>query len=314
MDSGATIKGTGTFLLLAENGSVTTINDSVVVGRDAACDLVINDGRISRKHAELRLTETGIEIEDFGSINGTQLNGVSIEGVVSLAHGDTISFNHTAFSVQDSSAAEEVDSGATIIGMAPIKITPPETVKAEEKTSSAALPGSWVESGASEGTQILSSITAADLKVLPASTSESPQLIAYGDGGEQQVFDLTITDGPGPDVWEIGRIDSCDIVLDDPSVSSRHAQLIHQGGRWKIVNLVSTNGLFINGEKKLTAYLGNGDDILIGIRQLAFSLGTVDSSVNKKSIKPKAEKSRGLIYALAAGVAVVIIIALTLVI
>jgi pSer/pThr/pTyr-binding forkhead associated (FHA) protein len=285
MDSGATIKATGTFLLLAENGSVTAINDTVVVGRDAACDLVINDGRISRKHAELRRTETGIEIEDFGSINGTQLNGESIEGVVSLAHGDKLSFNQAVFSVEDTSAAEEVDSGATIVGMSPIKVSSPEAVKAEEKPSSAALPGSWVESGASEGTQILSSISAADLNALPTSTSESPQLIAYGDGEEQQVFDLTVTDGPGPDVWEIGRIDSCDIVLDDPSVSSRHAQLIHQGGRWKIVNLVSTNGLFINGEKKLTAYLGNGDNILIGIRHLAFSLGAAGASTEQKTKK-----------------------------
>jgi hypothetical protein len=172
-----------------------------------------------------------------------------------------------------------------------------ESANAEKKSSEAALPGSWVESGASDGTQILSSISAEDLKGLtspaakskpkPASVScaETPQLIAYGEDDEEQAFDLPITDGPDPDIWVIGRNASCEIALNDPSVSSRHAQLIHQGGRWKIVSLVSTNGLFINGDKKLTAYLGNGDDIIIGSSHLAFSLGAASASNEKKTKK-----------------------------
>jgi hypothetical protein len=171
------------------------------------------------------------------------------------------------------------------------------SANAEDKSSEAALPGSWVESGASDGTQILSSISAEDLKGLTspaanpkpkpasASSAETPQLIAYGEDDEEQAFDLPTTDGPDPDIWVIGRNASCEISLNDPSVSSRHAQLIHQGGRWKIVSLVSTNGLFINGDKKLTAYLGNGDDIIIGSSHLAFSLGAASTSTENKPKK-----------------------------
>lgn len=172
-----------------------------------------------------------------------------------------------------------------------------ESLKVEEKSSEEALPGSWIESSASEGTQILSSISAADLlatasaAAAPTTTSvssaETPQLIVCSEGEEEQVFDLTMTDNSDPDTWVIGRNKGCDIALNDPSVSSRHAQLIHQGGRWKIVSLVSTNGLYINGDKKLTAYLANGDDIIIGSSHLVFSLGTSSSESAVNNVKPK---------------------------
>jgi predicted component of type VI protein secretion system len=53
-------------------------------------------------------------------------------------------------------------------------------------------------------------------------------------------------------------------------VSARHAQLIHDGGRWRLVNLVSANGIFVNGEKRLTAYLSDGDELRFGMATLKF--------------------------------------------
>jgi pSer/pThr/pTyr-binding forkhead associated (FHA) protein len=46
--------------------------------------------------------------------------------------------------------------------------------------------------------------------------------------------------------------------------------LVHQGGRWRLVNLVSSNGIFVNGKKRLTAYLADGDEITLGMATLVF--------------------------------------------
>ena len=50
-----------------------------VLGRDPACDLVINDERCSRRHAVLEVTPTGLQVRDAGSANGVFVNGKKTE-------------------------------------------------------------------------------------------------------------------------------------------------------------------------------------------------------------------------------------------
>lgn len=47
----------------------------IVIGRDATCDIVINDAEISRRHAKMTMQETGYVLEDLGSTNGTFVDG-----------------------------------------------------------------------------------------------------------------------------------------------------------------------------------------------------------------------------------------------
>lgn len=47
-----------------------------LVGRGPACDLVIDDDRVSRRHARLRFDGQGWELHDLGSKNGTLVDGV----------------------------------------------------------------------------------------------------------------------------------------------------------------------------------------------------------------------------------------------
>jgi pSer/pThr/pTyr-binding forkhead associated (FHA) protein len=44
----------------------------------------------------------------------------------------------------------------------------------------------------------------------------------------------------------IGRAPDNDIVIDDPTVSSAHAELRDEGGRWVVTDLDSTNGTYVN--------------------------------------------------------------------
>jgi DNA-binding NtrC family response regulator len=48
------------------------------VGRNAACQLVLDDGKVSAVHAELVATEQGVRVRDLGSRNGIFIAGVRI--------------------------------------------------------------------------------------------------------------------------------------------------------------------------------------------------------------------------------------------
>ncbi len=62
-----------------------------VIGRDASAGLVLDDARISRRHAVLTRTGAGVVVADLGSRNGTFLNGTRIEGGArALAAGDVL--------------------------------------------------------------------------------------------------------------------------------------------------------------------------------------------------------------------------------
>ncbi len=76
---------------------------TVVVGRAVTSDVPIYDPTISRKHAELLLTDGGVKVKDVGSSNGTFLNGARISEAVA-GENDVITFGKVAFRVKDVSA------------------------------------------------------------------------------------------------------------------------------------------------------------------------------------------------------------------
>lgn len=69
----------------------------------------------------------------------------------------------------------------------------------------------------------------------------------------------------------IGRARECDVRLADPNVSRRHAELRNEGGAYVLVDLGSTNGSLVNGQRIERAELRDGDRILIGQTELFFS-------------------------------------------
>ena len=72
-------------------------------------------------------------------------------------------------------------------------------------------------------------------------------------------------DGP---VLSLGRSHECDITLDDPSVSRRHAEIRQEpDGLW-VVDLGSTNGTEVNGRRIDRARLAVGDRIALGQSEL----------------------------------------------
>jgi Protein of unknown function (DUF3662)/FHA domain len=70
----------------------------------------------------------------------------------------------------------------------------------------------------------------------------------------------------------LGRSREADIVLQDPNVSRRHAELRREEGGWEIVDLGSTNGIKVNGRRVGNQPLQPGDQITIGVTDLTFEL------------------------------------------
>jgi DNA-binding NtrC family response regulator len=52
--------------------------DPVIVGRNPACQIVVDDGKVSAVHAEFIATELGVKVRDLGSRNGTYVSDVRI--------------------------------------------------------------------------------------------------------------------------------------------------------------------------------------------------------------------------------------------
>src|SRR5437016_73361 len=76
---------------------------TIVVGRAVTSDVPIYDPTISRRHAEVALTDGGVKVKDVGSSNGTFLNGARITEAIA-AENDVITFGKVAFRVKEVSA------------------------------------------------------------------------------------------------------------------------------------------------------------------------------------------------------------------
>jgi pSer/pThr/pTyr-binding forkhead associated (FHA) protein len=97
----------------------------------------------------------------------------------------------------------------------------------------------------------------------------------------------TLSTEPGPHlVWEqeilrvipvkdgkpfrLDRSLAADILLDDATVSRRHALLIRNGDSVKVLDDRSLNGTFVNGQRIESCLLRDGDELVIGRYRLYF--------------------------------------------
>jgi pSer/pThr/pTyr-binding forkhead associated (FHA) protein len=82
--------GTGGRLVSLTDGREYAITGpSLLLGREAGCDVVITSKNVSRRHAEIMASPKGYVLVD-SSTNGTFVNGQRVEGQHLLARGDVI--------------------------------------------------------------------------------------------------------------------------------------------------------------------------------------------------------------------------------
>lgn len=91
--------------------------DSVILGRDDECDIVVPERQISRQHIRIFREDSSYFVEDLESRNGTWVNGQRIQGVQEIFDGDEI---HVALALR----LRFVGSGAT----APLPFELPDNI------------------------------------------------------------------------------------------------------------------------------------------------------------------------------------------
>jgi pSer/pThr/pTyr-binding forkhead associated (FHA) protein len=89
-------------------------------------------------------------------------------------------------------------------------------------------------------------------------------LVLIEDGADAKAFPLE------RDVVVIGRLDDSDVVLPDPEISRRHAEVRRENGEFVLQDLGSTNGTLVNDEAVQERTLREGDRIAIGGSVLEF--------------------------------------------
>lgn len=337
-------------ILIAENGQETAVGEPMIAGRSKDAGLVIDDDQISRRHAQLKPLPDGLEVEDLGSSNGTFLNGQRLPKFIAR-DGDNIGFYVHKFSVRIlAKAAPKFDPDATRLHLpempaakpvvAPVAEKPVQDKPVQDKPAAApsapnkadsannpdvdkkpSAPGDvgkserawWEESGEGvEGTRLLKpgevDLEAEMTRLFNLGPAQKPRLVGMAGEYAGKCFDL------GEGKFVIGRETGCAIRLDNDGISVKHAQLIHEGGTWKLVNLLSSNGTFVNGERIQTAYLNSGDELRFGSVALLFQLpggAIIKSAIPESAPLDVAKKSAGSkagLIAAAVGFVVVLIV------
>ena len=70
----------------------------------------------------------------------------------------------------------------------------------------------------------------------------------------------------------IGRMPECGVVLSDPNVSRRHAEVLRVNEAFMVRDLGSTNGTKVNGAPVREQYLQSGDNITVGSTTIVFEM------------------------------------------
>jgi pSer/pThr/pTyr-binding forkhead associated (FHA) protein len=68
----------------------------------------------------------------------------------------------------------------------------------------------------------------------------------------------------------IGRSSECELTVDDANVSRRHCEIRRIGDGYSLVDLDSTNGTEVNGQRIQETALMSGDVIEVGTTRITF--------------------------------------------
>ena len=106
-DGGTTIVR---FWLEYQGHTLELRNGAVVVGRSSSCHVVLDDGLVSRRHAQFVVSAKTAVIEDFGSVNGVYVNGERISGQRALRDGDRVQIGKQDFVLKSTTKVVKIET------------------------------------------------------------------------------------------------------------------------------------------------------------------------------------------------------------
>lgn len=257
-----------------DTGEEFDVLGQVFIGRDADCDIVLDDAEISRRHAVVSVTDEGVVIADNHSTNGVQINGRSSRRGT-LSHGQVIQIGAIQLAFLERGRSDD-----PTIANYPSQASPSFIVdqgSGEDtafRAGYAPLPGDD-QADAPEGPErrvadpadrALLSRLISHHELTSATTAAVLMPLAREPGGLRQLANNEAFE------WSLGRGAGCDLVFDHPSVSSEHARLSRRDGIWSLTDLDSTNGTRCNGLPVNETVIRSGDLIEVGNLVLLFDV------------------------------------------
>ena len=222
----ATANTGGRVVSLTDGREYAIAGSSLVFGRDATCDVVVSGKDVSRRHAEIVQTPKGYLVVD-SSTNGTFVNEARVEGQRLLARADVIRIGDENFRFYADAAPQVAPNPQP----GPAASAPPAVPQPPSPP-----PISPPAPPAGAGERLKQTTHGTPAPVL------ANFLVRSGAVKGQRLVVKT-------PVVNIGRADYNDLVIPDESVSTTHAKLQRREGVWVLVDLDSTNGTFVDGDR-----------------------------------------------------------------
>jgi pSer/pThr/pTyr-binding forkhead associated (FHA) protein len=247
------------------DGREYTVKDKLVIGRAANCDIVLTGRNVSRRHAEIIHSPKGYLLID-SSTNGTFVNGDRVDGQRVLTRADVIRCGEDEFRFYAESAPQaEAPVEAPPVEEPPVSVAPPGA-EHQLRDTLFGVPGVKLQDLQAELVAHVSQPPPP--KPVPPDRAESPvlaSLVVRSGALKGQRFAIRVP------VANIGRAEYNDVVIPDDSVSTSHAKLQRREGIWVLVDLESTNGTVVDGERVSgEAPLAPGSTVQVGTVKLLF--------------------------------------------
>ncbi|MGG2465253.1 FHA domain-containing protein [Streptomyces sp. RGM 3693] len=259
-------------LVLELNGRTWTLDPSrsYSVGRDPQGDMVLDDARVSWRHATLRWSGRSWLIEDHGSTNGTYVQGQRIQQL-EIGPGTAVHLGNATDGprLSLSAAAAPADAFAQPAAAAPYQgwQAPPAQQQPPAQQDWQAPPQGqqpYVPPQQAQQPQ-----QRAPQQAVPAQQSAQPQQqhpAPQAQGGDRSPTTFHRLDMDR--VMRIGRALDNELVVSDLQVSRHHAEFrATPDGRFEICDLGSHNGTYVNGQpvpKSGSAPVGPNDTVGVG--------------------------------------------------
>ncbi|MCF3177310.1 FHA domain-containing protein [Streptomyces sioyaensis] len=259
-------------LVLELNGRTWTLDPSrsYNVGRDPQGDMVLDDARVSWRHATVRWAGRSWIIEDQGSTNGTYIQGRRIHQM-EIGPGSTV---HLGNATDGPRVSLSAPAAADAFGAQPAGAVQQQAAQGWQA------PPAQQQPPAQQGWQ--APPQGGRPPFAPPQQAQQPQQ-AVPPQQEQQAGGAPAGGDRSPTtfhrldtgrVMRIGRALENELVVSDLQVSRHHAEFrATPDGRFEIRDLGSHNGTYVNGQpvtKSGTKVIGQND--IIGVGHSTFRL------------------------------------------
>ncbi|MFJ6716988.1 FHA domain-containing protein [Streptomyces sp. NPDC091259] len=252
-------------LVLELNGRTWTLDPSrsYSLGRDPQGDMVIDDARVSWRHATITWNGRGWSLEDHGSTNGTYVHGSRVQQT-ELVPGTPVHLGNATDGprLNPSGAVAAAAAAPAYQGQVPAYDAPPQQPQQQAWQQQAApqqqAPQHFPQQQAQQQ-PAQAHFPQQQGGGAPPAQGATP---GYSDRSPTTFHQIAVGR-----VMRIGRALENELVVSDLQVSRHHAEFRSTGGRFEIHDLGSHNGTYVNGQplpKSGTAQLGPNDVVGVG--------------------------------------------------